>query len=107
MLHTVNGKWPKPTALAEYDPITCQVQGFSEVQRRQEHLNEMTGEAEVLRPLVESCLHNDPVKRPSMLVVSESIKPLKVCLCHSEGNVNSYIIKSLQLLAGYSNRTVR
>ena len=80
-LYTVNGKWPKPTALAEYDPVTCQVQGFNEVQRRQEYLDKMTGEAEVLRPLVKACLHNDPMKRPSILELSEKIKPLKVCLC--------------------------
>ena len=83
MLHAVNGKWPKPTALTAFDPVTCLVRGFSEVERRQEHLNKMTGEAEVLRPLVEACLHNDPVKRPSIVELSEKIKPLKVFVCHS------------------------
>ena len=82
MLYTVNGKWPRPTALADFDPMTRQVRGFSEVERRQEYLDEMTGEAEVLRPLIEACLDNDPVKRPSILDLSEKIKPLKVCLCH-------------------------
>ena len=83
MLYTVNGKWPRPTALADFDPVTRQVRGFSEVERRQEYLDKMTGEAEVLRPLVEACLDNDPVKRPSILELSEKIKPLKVCLRHS------------------------
>ena len=83
MLHTVNGKWPKPTDLTKYDPVTQQPKAFTEVQRRQEYLDKMTGEAEVLRPLVEACLHNDPVKRPSILILSEKIEPLKVCLCHS------------------------
>ena len=83
MLYTVNGKWPRPTALADFDPVTRKVRGFSEVERRQEYLDKMTGEAEVLRPLVEACLDNDPVKRPSILELSEKIKPLKVCLCHS------------------------
>ena len=83
MLHTVNGKWPTPTDLTIFDPVTHQIKGFSEVERRQKYLDMMTGEAEVLRPLVEACLDNDPVKRPSILVVSESIIPLKVCLCHS------------------------
>ena len=82
-LHTVNGKWPKPTALTKYDPVTRQAKAFTEVERRQEHLDKMTGEAEVLRPLVEACLDNDPVKRPSILQVSERIKPLKVCSYHS------------------------
>ena len=82
MLHTVNGKWPKPTAPTMLDPVTRQVRGFSEVQRRQEHLDKMTVEAEVLRPLVEACLDNDPVKHPSILELSEKTKPLKVWLCH-------------------------
>ena len=79
MLHTVNGKWPTPTPLTDFDPVTRQVRGFSEVERRKEHLDKMRGEAEVLRPLVEACLDNDPVKRPSILELPKKIKPLKVC----------------------------
>ena len=85
ILHTVNGKWPTPTPLAKFDPVTRQVRGFSEVERRQEHLDKMRGEAEMLRPLVEACLDNDPVKRPSILDMCKKI-PLKVvcvykCVC--------------------------
>ena len=83
MLYTVNGKWPKASALADFDPVTRQAKAFTEVERRQEHLDMMKGEAETLRPLVEACLDNDPVKRPSIVDLSEKIKPLKVCLCHS------------------------
>ena len=83
MLHTVNGKLPTPTDLTKYDPVTRQAKAFTEVERRQEHLDKMTGEAKVLRPLVEACLDNDPVKRPSILELSEKIKSLKVCLCNS------------------------
>ena len=83
MLHTVNGEWPTPTDLTKYDTVTRVPKAFTEVQRRREHLNKMRGEAEVLRPLVEACLDNDPVKRPSIVELSEKIKPLKVCLCHS------------------------
>ena len=82
-LYAVNGKWPTPTALTKFDPVTHQVKGFSEAERRREHLDKMRGEAEVLRPLVEACLDNDPVKRPSIVELSEKIRPLKVCLCHS------------------------
>ena len=78
MLYTVNGKWPTPTVLADFNPMTRQVRGFSEIERRQEYLDKMTGEAEMLRPLAEACLDNDPVKRPSIVELSEKIKPLKV-----------------------------
>ena len=81
MLYTVNGKWPKPSVLVDFDPMTRQARAFTEVERRQEHLDKLRGEAEVLRPLVEACLDNDPVKRPSIAELSEKIKPLKVCIC--------------------------
>ena len=97
MLHTVNGKWPKPTALTKYDPVTRQPKAFNEVERRQEYLVKMTGEAEVLRPLVEACLDNDPVNRPSILELSEKIKPLKVCLCNSYSNGNNLLMYHLVL----------
>ena len=74
ILHTVNGKWPTPTPLTKFDPVTRQVRGFSEVEHRQEHLDKMRGEAEMLRPLVEACL-------ASILELSMRI-PLKVvCVC--------------------------
>ena len=38
----------------------------------------MTGEADILRPLVEACLDNDPVKHLSKVELSEKITPLKV-----------------------------
>ena len=83
MLHTVNGQWPETTVLTEFDPVTRVPRAFTEVERRQKHLDKMRGEAEVLKPLVEACLDNDPLKRPSIVELSENIKPLKVCLCYS------------------------
>ena len=82
MLHTVNGEWPTPTAPTELDPVTRHIRGFSEVERRQAYLDMITGEAEALRPLIEACLDNDPVKRPSILELSEKLKTLQVCLDH-------------------------
>ena len=97
MLHTVNGKWPKPTALTKYDPVTRQAKAFTEVERHLEHLDKMTGEAEVLRTLVEACMDNDPVKRPSILQLLEKIKPLQVCLCNSLLECNNLLIHYLIL----------
>ena len=84
MLYTVTGKWPRPSALADFDPITRQARAFTEVERRQEYLDKIPEEAEVLRSLVVTCLDNDPVKRPSIAELSEKIRPLKVYayLCH-------------------------
>lgn len=74
MLHTVNGVWPTPTELTRYDTITCKNKAVDEVERRQEHLDKMIGETKLLRPLVESCLDNDPNKRPSIDQLSKRIK---------------------------------
>ena len=78
MLHTLNGEWPMPTNQVEFNIIDCQTRGYSEVERRQVHLNKITGEAEMLRPLIEACLDIDPTKRPSIAELSEIINPLKV-----------------------------
>lgn len=79
MLHTICGEWPMPTTQVEFNTSEYQTRGFSEVERRQQYLNKLTGEAEELRPMIEACLDNDPVKRPSIAELSEIIKPLKVC----------------------------
>ena len=80
MLYTVTGKWPTLTAQVRLDPITNELKAVSEVERRQQYLDEVTGEAEVLKPLMKDCLNNNPSMRPSMFDLSSKIKPLKVCV---------------------------
>ena len=50
---------------------------LSEVERRQQYLDKMIGEAEVLRPLVEECLDYDPAVRPTIATVCEKIQVSK------------------------------
>ena len=50
---------------------------MSEVERRQQYLDKMIGEAEVLRPLVEECLDDDPAVRPIIATVCERIQANK------------------------------
>ena len=81
MLYTVNGKWPTPSAQVKRDPLTNELKAVSEVERRQQYLDEVTGEeAEVLKPLIKDCLNNDPSMRPLLSELSSKIRPLKVCL---------------------------
>ena len=75
-LYTVVGEWPTPTSLGPNTRKSTSVT-LSEVERRQHHLDKMIGEAEVLRPLVEACLNNDPAVRPTIEVVSKRIKEVK------------------------------
>ena len=70
-LYAVTGEWPEPS----YPQRGAMV--LSEVQRRLQYLDKMIGDTEVLRPLVEECLNNDPARRPTIEVVAERIKEMK------------------------------
>ena len=74
ILHTFNQQWPSPSLQVQFDPKTRKMSALSEIERRQEYLDKMIGEAEVLRSLVEACLDYDPVVRPSIVAVCERIR---------------------------------
>lgn len=77
MLFVVNKQWPEPTAATEVDPTTRRVRGFTENQRRQKYLNKMRDSDQILHKLVESCLDNDPHKRPVITAVLQKIESLQ------------------------------
>jgi len=77
VLYVVNQEWPTPTKLLEYDSKK-RVVGFSEVERRQQHIDKMAGGIEVLKPLVKAFLHNNPTKRPEIAAVFKMLEPLEV-----------------------------
>ena len=74
ILHTFNQQWPSPSSQMQFDPKSRKMIALSEVERRQEYLDKMIGEAKVLRSLVEECLDYDPVVRPSIAAVCERIQ---------------------------------
>ena len=81
ILHTFNQQWPRPTEQVQFDPKTRKKVALLEVERRQQHLDKMIGEAEVLRRLVEECLDDDPAVRPTIASVCERIQVSKdVCM---------------------------
>ena len=77
ILHTFNQQWPSPIEQVQFDPKTRKMMALSEVERRQQYLDKMIGEAEVLRPLVEECLDYDPAVRPTIATVCERIQVSK------------------------------
>ena len=77
ILHTFNQQWPSPSKQVQFDPKTRKMMALSEVERRQQYLDKMVGEAEVLRPLVEECLDYDPAVRPIIATVCERIQVSK------------------------------
>lgn len=85
ILHITSRQWPAPKAWSQIDPITGKRILLSEVERRQQYIDLITGCNVDLKPLVISCLQDDPLKRPSTLDVSERIRMLKEVY----GNKNS------------------
>ena len=77
ILHTFNQQWPSPSKQVQFDPKTRRKIALLEVERRQQYLDKMIGEAEVLRQLVEECLDDDPAVRPTMATVCERIQVSK------------------------------
>ena len=77
ILHTFNQQWPSPSKQVQFDPKTRKRVALSEVERRQQYLDKMIGEAEVLRSLVEECLDDDPAVRPTIATVCERIQVSK------------------------------
>ena len=74
ILHTFNQQWPRPVDSIQFDPKTRRRVALSEVERRQQYLDKMIGKAELLRPLVEECLYDDPAVRPTIATVCERIQ---------------------------------
>ena len=77
ILHTFSQQWPSPSRQVQFDPKTRKRVALSEVERRQRYLDNMIGEAEVLRPLAEECLDDDPAVRPAIETVCERIQVSK------------------------------
>ena len=80
ILNVTTQLWPQPTDSIEFNPDTGRREVVSEVKRRQEYLDKMTGSATDLRPIVMSCLDDNPKNRPPVAEVSMAIKRVKdVC----------------------------
>jgi len=78
--YTITQLWPQPLSWVQFDPNTGRSVYLSEIQRRQHYLDKMTGDAADLKPLVMSCLDDNPKKRSPVAQVSMAIKRVKnVC----------------------------
>ena len=77
ILHTFNQQWPSPIDSIQFDCKSRKKIALLEVERRQQYLDKMIGEAEVLRPLVEECLDDDSAVRPTIATVCERIQVSK------------------------------
>ena len=75
-LHTGAQDWPIPAEYMVIDPETQDMKYLNEAERRQEYLDKLQ-DAEMLRPIILDCLHNNYTKRPTIIEVSKQLKLLK------------------------------
>ena len=106
ILHTFNQQWPRPSEEKQFDTNTRRRVVFSEVERRQQYLDKMIGEAEVLRPLVEECLDDDPAVRPTIATVCERIQVSKDTCMKECPQVITLHHENLQLRVEYLQQKV-
>ena len=77
ILFIATRQWPNPSNCVCFDPVTNERISYTEVQRRQQYLDKMTGAYADLKPLVISCLDDNPKNRPSIIEAVTKIKQLK------------------------------
>ena len=89
ILNVTTQLWPEPTDLLEFNPDTGRREVVSEVARRQQYLDKMTGSSADLKPLVMSCLSDSPNNRPPVAQVSVTIKQAKDLYSQKSGHDGS------------------
>ena len=92
ILHTFNQRWPHPCERVQYDSAGREEVVLSEIERRQQYLDEMQQEGELLKLLTEECLNDDPDMRPTSTAVCEQIHTNKTAYMKelSQDNVITY-----------------
>ena len=80
ILYVTSRQWPTPKSWSQIDPKTRKRIFLSEVERRQQYIDIMSGGDGDLKALVMSCLDDDPELRPKVTNISERLKKMKeVC----------------------------
>ena len=77
ILYTITQMWPQPSSWVQFDPDTGRKLYLSEIQRRRHYLDKIDESAVYLKPLVISCLDDNPKSRPAAEQVSVTIKMVK------------------------------
>ena len=77
ILYVTTHQWPQPAPLLSFDPDTGKSIVLTELQRYQQYLDKMAESCTNLKPLVISCLNDNPKKRPSVVQVLTEINEVK------------------------------
>ena len=76
MLHTLSHQWPTPSEPVVTDPMTFEMKGKSEVERRSSYFDKIEDMAGILIPTIKSCLNNIPKNRASIFQVCSQLEGL-------------------------------
>ena len=76
MLHTLSHQWPTPSEPVVTDPVTFEVKGRSEVERRSSYFDKIDDRAITLIPTIINCLNNIPKNRASIVQVCSQLEGL-------------------------------
>ena len=85
ILYVASRQWPTPEPWTQIDPETSEIIPLSEVQRRQQYIDLMTGGNAVLKPLVLSCLDDVPKLCILVTEILEKLKKMKE-VCSKKSN---------------------
>ena len=77
ILYTTTRQWPTPSSWIHFDPNTGEKSNLTELQRRQQYMDRMPSTFVELKPLVMSCLDDNPKNRPAVTKVLIEIESLK------------------------------
>ena len=77
ILFTCTQKWPELSGFIEFDCNTGERKVLTEIQRRQQYLDEMIGAFKDLKSLALSCLDDNPKNRPLVAKVLMEVKKVK------------------------------
>ena len=78
MLHTLSHQWPTPSEPVVIDPVTFEVKGCTEVERRSSYFNKIDGNDKLgaLILLIKRCLNNLPKNRIPIVEVCDQLESL-------------------------------
>ena len=76
MLHTLSHQWPTPSEPVVTDPVTFEVKGRTEIERRSSYFDKIEDRAGMLIPTIKSCLNNIPKNRASIVQVCSQLEGL-------------------------------
>ena len=75
MLHTLSHQWPTPSEPVVIDPVTSEVKGYTEIERRSSYFNKIDKtRSDMLIPVIKSCLENIPKNRASIVQVCTQLE---------------------------------